>query len=165
MDTEVSTYIDDFPTYGITNYGRVINFRTGRDMILSPTMHGDLTVGLTRGGHQYRYSVKVLVARAYVPGETDEFNTPIQKDGDKLNLAADNIVWRPRWFALRYARQFTNPPQWYFFGPIKEVGGPEYETYMDAAIHNGILCSDIRDSIYNEKPVFPTGQMFIYLRK
>lgn len=163
MDDEIRKRIDDFPTYEITNYGRVINLRTGREMVLSPTLHGDLTVGLTRGGYQYRYSVKVLVARAFVPGESDSFNTPILLDNDKQNLYYENIVWRPRWFALRYTRQFTNTPSWYFFGPIQEVGGPEYETYMDAAIHNGILCIDIRNSIYAEIPVFPSGQMFVYL--
>lgn len=163
MLKEKQEYIEGFPTYMVSNYGVVTNLRTGREMVLSPTMNGDLTVGLTRGGHQYRFSVKGLVARTFVPGETDIFNTPVLLDGDKYNLHVDNIVWRPRWFAWKYSRQFSHPESWYFQGPIYETTEKVfYDSFMDAAVRNGILCSDIRLSIYNEKPVFPTGQMFAY---
>lgn len=163
-NTEFSEPIEDFPGYEISNHGRVYNLHKGREMILSPTMNGDLTVGLTRGGRQYRFSVKGLVARAFVEGESDEFNTPVLLDGNKYNLYFENIVWRPRWFAWKYARQFTNPQQWYLQGPIYEItDGVLYESFIDASVSNGILCSDIRTSIYHgELPVFPTTQVFSY---
>jgi hypothetical protein len=173
--------IDDFPGYEISNYGRVYNLRMRRMMVLSPTQHGDLTVGLTRDSYQYRYSVKGLVARAFCSFEylwakqievkafvynwSDTFNTPTLLDGDKHNLYFENIVWRPRWFAWRYSNQFTNPMPWYRFGPIQDVGsGIMYESYMEAAIENGILCSDIRRSIYEpNRLIFPTYQNFAYV--
>ena len=162
--TEISEPIEDFPGYEISNHGRVYNLHRSKEMVLSPTMNGDLTVGLTRGGRQYRFSVKGLVARAFVEGESDEFNTPVLLDGDKYNLYYENIVWRPRWFAWKYARQFSHPEAWYRQGPIYEVtDGVLYATFMEAAVLNGILCSDIRRSIYHgELQVFPTGQMFMY---
>lgn len=160
---EERTRIESFPGYEITNHGRVFNLHTGREMVLSPTQHGDLTVGLTKGGRQYRFSVKGLVARAFVEGETDVFNTPTLLDGDKYNLYFENIAWRPRWFAWKYSRQFSHPESWYSHGPIYEITEDTlYDTFIDAAIHNGLLCSDIRLSIYNEIEVFPTGQRFIY---
>jgi hypothetical protein len=181
---EVATPIFGFPTYEITNYGRVINLRTKRAMVLSPTMNGDLTVGLTKDGHQYRYSVKGLVARTYVSKEffsamgveskalvQDEsvsFNTPILLDGNKYNLYFENIVWRPRWFAWRYSNQFTEPKPWYAFGPIQDVDADiVYESYLAAAIENGLLCADIRRSIYepSRRMVYPTYQRFSYVNK
>ena len=85
-------------------------------------------------------------------------------DGDKHNLNSENIVWRPRWFAWKYSRQFTHPEVWYLFGPIQEIGGKLYDTYLVASIANGILCEDIMESIHtiDHKPVFPTRQQFIY---
>jgi hypothetical protein len=162
-DTEQFAPIDGFPGYEISNHGRVFNVHRGKEMVLSPTMNGDLTVGLTRGGRQYRFSVKGLVAREFVEGETEEFNTPCLLDGDKYNLYYKNIVWRPRWFAWKYSRQFSHPESWYTLGPLYEItDGVVYENYLDAAIKNGILCSYIRQSIYNETAVFPTNQMFVY---
>ena len=161
---EIGKPIQGFQNYEVTNRGNIFNTTTGRKMILSPTFNGDLTVGLTRDRHQYRYSVKGIVARAFVEGETELFNTPILLDDDKRNLDASNIVWRPRWFAYRYTQQFNNIRSWYFFGPVIDLKSmSEYKNYIDAAKDNGILCVDIMESIYNDRLVFPTHQKFAYV--
>ena len=161
---EQGKMIPGFPGYYVTNYGRIFNVLTGREMALSPTLQGDLTVGLVNRGHQYRREVKLLVAKAFVEGETELFNTPIQFDGDKSNLRASNITWRPRWFAWKYTRQFNERHNWYVHGPIVDLETfEEYPDYMAAAIENGILCADIRRSIYSNYHVFPTGQNFAYV--
>lgn len=155
--------VDGFPDYEISEFGRVFHRKNNREMILSPTQMGELTVGMYRGGVQYRRSVKVLVARAFVPGETELFNTPIQLDGDRGNLRADNIVWRPRWFAWKYTQQFTNPKVWYNNGPILEcVLNEVYSTILDAAVAHGSLCADIYGSIDTELAVFPGGENYVY---
>src|SRR6476620_5649106 len=100
--------VEGFEDYRVSNYGRVFNDYSGREMVLSPTMYGDLSVGMYRHGQQFRRSVKGLVARAFVPGEDDVFDTPILLDGDRHNLKSTNILWRPRWFALKYIRQITD---------------------------------------------------------
>jgi len=167
MDTivEYGRTIEGFPNYEITNRGRVFNIKTGREMVLSPTLAGDLTVGLTKNGYQHRFSVKCLVARVFVVGETEIFNTPILLDNDKHNLSSDNIVWRPRWFAWRYTRQFAEPHNWYFFGPlIDRVSMTQYANYQEAVMRNGLLYADIFESIYNDKLTFPTHQKFAYIQ-
>lgn len=157
--------ISEFPNYEISSSGRVFNRDTGREMVLSPTMQGDPTVGLVRDGIQYRRSVKVLVAEAFVPGQTDVFDTPIQLDGDKRNVTAENIVWRPRWFAWKYARQFSIvQPNWYFMGPIFDVvNSIQYKNIIEAAMATGSLCEDIHYSIINETHVFPLGERYVYM--
>jgi hypothetical protein len=161
---EIRKTIDDFPNYEVSNYGRFFNVRTGREMKLSPTMNGDLTVGLMKDGHQFRFSAKGIVARTFVEGENELFNTPILLDGDKLNLHVDNIVWRPRWFAWHYTRQFFNVPNWYFYGPIVDRATlREYRNYIEVAMTHGLLCQNIMESIYNGLLTFPTHQKFAYV--
>src|SRR5262245_25084412 len=98
MEQEVRKTIEEFPRYEITNLGRVFNRDTGREMVLSHNQYGIITVSMMKdvptrigefvsNGHiQRTRSVKSLVAKAFVPGETDKFNTPILLDGDKTNL-------------------------------------------------------------------------------
>lgn len=165
VEIEQTRPILGFPKYEVSNWGRVINIHTHRIMKLSPTSEGILTVGLMYGDRQYRRSVKVLVAKAFVPGETDVFNTPIQLDGDRENLRADNILWRPRPFAWEYHHQFENPPVWFFSGPVLDLeNGVTYKNILEASMANGILAKHIRRSVLNDIRVFPTGQHFIYTK-
>lgn len=162
---EIWASIRDFPGYAVSNYGEVINAEKDLRLILSPTQNGELTVGLRRDGHQYRRSVRVLVATEFVEGKTRIFNTAIILDGDRNNLRADNLVWRPRWFSCRYMHQFHDGNDWHRYGPIEDVTtGTVYADYLEAAVANGILCRDIRVSIYNGTPVWPTRQVFRYRR-
>lgn len=159
-----SKSIPEFPDYHVSSDGRVFNTNTGRDMVLSPTMQGELTVGMMRDGIQYRRSVKVLVAQAFVNGQTTVFDTPIQLDCDKYNLNANNIRWRPRWFAWKYSRQFSgNRPGWFFNGPVVDViNNLQYPTIFEASLVNGLLCEDVHFSILNGTLVFPTGEIYVY---
>lgn len=178
MDQEVRKVIPEFPRYEVTNYGRVFNRDTGREMVLCQNQFGIVTVGLmmdveydvdgsySHGYEQRTRSVKSLVARAFVPGETDKFNTPIQLDGNRENVRADNIMWRPRWFAIRYTRQMYNIQDWFFHGPVTDItNNVDYEDYFQAATTNGLLCKDIRLSVLNKKAVFPTGDQYRFLNR
>lgn len=157
--------IPEFPDYVILDLGVVIHIPSGRQMTCSLTENGDPTVGMTRDGVQYRRSVKVLVAEAFVPREDDGFDTPIQLDGSKLNLRADNILWRPRWFAWRYTAQFNGPyPEWYYTGPVVDVVRNQvYTNVMSAAMMCGILCQSIVDSVRDHTYVYPTEQLFTFV--
>jgi len=156
--------IPDFPGYMISSFGRVYNLRRNSWLSHSPTEHGELTVGLMRNSVQCRRSVKKLVARSFVEGETELFNTPIQLDNDKTNLHASNIQWRPRWFAWKYARQFVKAfPSWAYSGPVVNTEtGDVFETILDAAIMTGSLVLDIRWSLLNKTKVFPHGGVYSY---
>ncbi len=152
--------VPNFPQYEVSDRARFRNRETGRIMILTPNQFGDLTVGFTLEGKQYRRSAKVVVARAFCLGEDEKFNTAMLLDGDKNNILPYNIVWRPRWLAWEYHRQFTNQPIWYFHGPIVDRAGNEYGSIFEAAIMIGSLCSHIRQSIHNGTKVFPGGEIF-----
>lgn len=164
MANEEFLTIPEFPRYSVSNLGRVMNNRTRRIMAESPNQFGDLSVGLTDGRGQYRRSVRLLVARAFVPGENSKFNTSMLLDGNKLNLRSDNIVWRPRWLAWEYNRQFHTRYEWYDNGPIQDDYGNRYETIFEAAMDTGQLCVDIYGSLMDpDRRVFPSGARYRYV--
>ena len=153
--------IPDFPDYLISNHGEVVNKNSGRPISQSTTQKGVVKVGIVRGGTQYQRSVKVLVASAFVPGRDELLNTPIHLDGDPWNNRADNICWRPHWFAWRYTHQFSNVVDNDHLGPLRDIETRfRYLDVYEAAIVNGLLFVDIRKSIVTKEPVFPTFQVF-----
>lgn len=163
VDEEIFADIPEFPLYMVSNYGTVVHY-SSRIMTHSPTQYGDLTVGMMKDGRQYRRSVKVLVARAFVPGESRMFDTPILLDGDHLNLHHSNIVWRPRWFAVVYYQQFKSPPANADVGPIMNMHTEEiYDNVCEAAMATGSLIRDIRSSLLNQTRVFPDGSVYRFI--
>lgn len=158
---EIWSVIEMFPNYMISNYGIVLNHDSGRHIKESTNPRGTVKVGLVKGGVQYTRSVRLLVAEAFVPKERDGFDTPINLDGDQHNNVAWNIMWRPRWFAWKYFREFTNPPPSRTRGPVIDIETLEvYDTFSDAGMANGVLTADVWRSIYLKQPTFPTNQMF-----
>lgn len=153
--------IPEFVLYAVSNYGRVLNLKTDREMTYSPTQYGELTVGLMKNGKQRRRSVKRLVAETWVPGQSLHFDTPIQLDGNRANLHHSNIVWRPRWFAWKYHQQFDWMPEWVKLGPIIDhVTGRYHENILQCVVTTGTLYEDIRKSIDYGTPVFPDGGIY-----
>src|SRR3954463_11128186 len=117
--------IDGFPGYSISSYGRVRNDETDRILALTRNQHGVVQVGLMRDGLQYKRGVALLVARAFLdPPAIETFDTPINLDGDRCNNHIDNLMWRPRWFAVKFHQQFD--------GHIPKINEPIQE------IHTGL---------------------------
>jgi predicted GNAT superfamily acetyltransferase len=160
--------IEEFPRYSISNFGHVVNKATGRYMALTKNKAGIVKVGLMKDdGNQYQRSVKVLVAEAFVPGRDEVFNTPIQLDGDQTNLRADNIVWRPYWFAWKYTNQFEyiKPVHTNKRRRIMDVKTLElYQNVYEVATTHGLLFVDIWRSIHFHEPIFPTWQEFAFVK-
>lgn len=153
--------IRGFDNYYISNQGRVRNENRGRLVKMSLTGHGVVKVGLVREGTQYTRSVKVLVADAFVEGRSELFDTPMHLDSDQLNNTSDNLVWRPRWFAWKYTRQFTQADYYKPLGAILDTDDKTvYEDVIKAAVKNGLLFYDIARSVLENERVFPTWQMF-----
>lgn len=153
--------VEEFPTYKVSNYGDVLNHASGRVLKQSQTKAGLVKVGLVSGGVQYTRSVAVLVAEAFVLGRSDIFNTPIHMDGDQTNNRADNLMWRPRWFAWKYFRQFDEPRRGN--RAIVDIhSGREYKNLFEAATTHGLLTQDIAKAISLKAPVFPTKQYFVH---
>lgn len=158
--------IPDFPNYAVSDSGLVTNNATGRIMRLTLNQRGIVQVGLMKNHKQYKRSVALLVAQAFLPdpyiGEDSStpFDTVINLDGDRQNCHASNLAWRPRWFAIFYHQQFNRKvPQ--ILLPIRDINsGLVYETSREAAVRHGLLERDLVLSILNRTWVFPTYQYF-----
>lgn len=153
--------IDDFPNYSVSDEGVVRNEDTGRILTPSPNQHGLMQVGLMRNQVQYKRGVALLVAKVFLPPPVpDTFNTPINLDGDRTNNHYDNLMWRPRWFAIHYHRQFHNGKRG-FSEPIEEINtGEQFRNSLEAAIKYGLLDREIMIATLNRTYVWPTYQEF-----
>lgn len=155
--------IPSFHGYSVSDSGRVRNDDTGRLMVIKRNQHGVCHVGLYKHVKQHRRGVALLVANAFVSKldhEHKTFNTPIHLDGDRSNNRAENLMWRPTWFAQKYTRQF-NSNQLGIDEPIIEVNTQErFENSWAAVKTYGLLNNEIMMAIANRTYVWPTYQEF-----
>jgi hypothetical protein len=157
--------IYDFTDYSVSTLGRIRNDRRDRLIRQSMSTRGVAKVGLYRDGIQYTRSVKVIVAETFVGGRTEKFDTAMLLDGDPFNNRVDNLVWRPRWFCWKYASQFLLFDKYVDKGPISDRKTEEvYDNVVQAAMINGLLVREIMISLVNKTPVFPTWQVFDWVR-
>lgn len=151
----------EFPGYSVSNTGLVRNEETGRMMTRHVNQRGIVNVSFNRAANQYKRSVSVLVATAFVTtARSQSFDTPINLDGDRLNNNADNLLWRPRWYALRYFQQFHTDRR-SIDRPIEELRtGEVFKSSWEAAVQFGVLDLEIVNSVANKTYVWPTYQRF-----
>lgn len=148
--------------YSVSRLGDVRNDRRGS--MLRPTMNqgGIVYIGLKQKDRQIKRALARLVADAFLPDPpTDFFDTPIHLDGDPWNNRWDNLAWRPRWFAVKYKKQFNKAYQnriWGFFEDVET--GQGYSDSYEIAIRNGLLENEVVLGILNKTPVWPTYQEF-----
>lgn len=153
--------IDFFPGYSVSDQGRVRADKTGRILSLSENQYGLIHVGLMKDGVQYHRSVPLLVARAFLLQDNELFDTPINLDGDRHNNRLENLLWRPRWFAIRYNQQFRQPYENPITSRIVDLKtGETSENSMECAQRYGLLEQDLVLSILNRTYVWPTYQEF-----
>lgn len=157
--------IDHFPEYSVSNFGKIRSNKSGRLLSMSPNQFGVVQVGLMKDGIQYHRSVPLLVAKAFLPIRQGPFDTPINLDGDRLNNHVDNLVWRPRWFAIKYNRQFRFPYPDRIDRPIiDKKTGEVSNNSIDCAMRYGLLEEEIVISILTRTYVWPTYQEFQIVR-
>lgn len=160
--------ISNFPGYSVSSWGRVRRDIT--NTYVTPTSKSEdglVMVGLMKWSEEQHRSIQrkrslpLLVASAFVgnprPGV---FDTPINRDGDRTNNFADNLLWRPLWFARQYIRQFVVPHATYDDEIVDVETHITYKNTYSAAIHHGLLEQEIVMSMHNNTYVFPTGQIF-----
>jgi len=153
--------IELFDDYSVSNFGRVRSDKSGRILSLNENQFGVVQVGLMRDGVQYHRSVPLLVAKSFIIQPSGPFDTPINLDGDRTNNHVDNLVWRPRWFAVKYNRQFRYPYENPILVPVVDLKtGEVSENSFEAAKRYGLLEQDLVLSILNRTYVWPTYQEF-----
>lgn len=156
----------DFPNYAVSDLGRVMN--TFTDLVKHPSKNqqGILMVNFSIKNQQHVRSVAVLVASTFLDNipRPDHFDTPIHLDGNKENCRADNLAWRPRWFAVKYHKQFNPWERTHRYGfrqPVRNVETEEvFPTSWEAATYYGILDFEILLAVQNHTVVFPINQRF-----
>lgn len=154
--------IGQFPGYSVSNLGSIRNDQTDRLMSQCVNNRGISTVGLVKSKTQYRRSVPLLVAQAFIPrSKTEqEFDTPINLDGDRRNNAVSNLLWRPRYFALRYIAQFQQDAPC-FSRPVEIIEtGEQFNTSWEAATSLGVLDREIAISVMTKNFVWPIFKHF-----
>jgi hypothetical protein len=157
--------IQNFENYSVSDWGRVRSEKSGRILALSQNQFDVVYVGLVRDGKQYHRSVPLLVANAFIPRQFEPYDTPINLSGDRWNNSVSNLVWRPRWFAIKYNQQFKFPYEYPIIYPIEDIKtGEVSQDSFDCARRYGLLEKDLVLSILNRTYVWPTYQQFRVVR-
>ncbi len=150
-----------FPGYSVSDTGFIMNDKTGRLLAQLKNQGGIINVGLVRNGIQYKRSVALLVAEAFIlTAKSLTFDTPINLDGDRSNNTVVNLVWRPRWFAIKYFQQFNRNPIGYNKSIEEMKTHEKFESLWEAAITFGLLEIDLFKSLLDKTDVWPTYQRF-----
>lgn len=158
---EIWKPIENFLDYSVSSFGNIRADRTDRILALNQNQYGLVYVGMVRDGKQFHRSVPLLVANAFIPRKLEAFDTPINKDGDRWNNHVENLVWRPRWFAVKYNQQFRYPYIFHIPFEVQDIhSGEVCKNSMDCAKRYGLLESDVVLSIANQTVVWPTYQRF-----
>jgi NUMOD4 motif len=158
--------IEEFPDYMVSDLGRVANRSTGQLLTMSLVQYGVPTVGLMRDDKQHRRSVPMLVAKTFLPAPPrEDFDTPIHLDGNRSNCKADNLMWRPRWFAIRFHRErrIGQYEEW----PVlvqNQNTGEVFRSIKECARVYGLLETELHLGIANKEPVFPEGAYFRFIQ-
>lgn len=159
---ELWSPIPEFPNYEVSSYGEVRNVVTGHILVLRMNQFGVVYVPLWRDGEQYSRSIARLVATAFVPVPFEAYDTPINVDGDRTHNHVDNLLWRPRWFAVKYNRQFREPlSSIHIPFPFRDIAtGEVTDNSLECARAYGLLERDVVFCYLNRMPVWPTYQEF-----
>lgn len=156
--------IESFKDYSVSNLGRVKNDVTGRVLAVVRDRNGSTSVGLFKDRHLHRRSLSLLVATAFLKEPRERsFNCPINLDGNRSNNQVDNLMWRPRWFAIKYTRQFHDEWSHYpdYIYPVEEVNTKQrFDSCWEASTTQGILVHDVHLSTETDLCVWPTRQTF-----
>lgn len=153
--------VPSFPGYSINPAGEVRRDANGRVLQVRVNQYGVPYVGLMRNWCQCLRSLPRLVALAFVPQPSSHFDTPINLNGDRTNCHASNLLWRPRWYAVRYTQQFQRRYERPIDAPIRETDtGEVFKNSFVAACTFGLLESQLVESIHARTFAWPTYQHF-----
>ena len=155
--------VEEIPNYDVSDRGNVYNTKTNRMMRISTTSFGHAKINLTaENGQQFTRSVAQLVAVAFVEPPTGRCDQVVVLDGDFTNLSAENLVWRPTWYAYQYTRQLkTQQFAHYCNLPIRNVStGVVYPSVVAAGMAEGLLFTDVWRSTYTGDTIFPNWSLF-----
>lgn len=154
----------EYPGYSVSDLGRFRNDNSGVLLRTTEFEHRRSYIGLMKDGIQVKRSPSKIVAETFLPKpKHPSFTTAIHFDGDFGNCRADNLDWRPRWFAIRHAEQFRKEMPEYPQGVRDIKTGELYNDAWAVVFQFGLLFMDVVISISNKTYVFPTMQTFEWI--
>lgn len=153
--------VEGFPEYSVNRAGEVRRDSSGRVLASKVNQDGVVYVGMMRDGRQRQRSIARLVATTFIPRRRGPMDTPVNKNGDRYDNNVENLVWRPRWYAVEYYRQLRQPYDKPITVPIMDLEtGERYRNSWDCALANGLLEKDVVLSILNRTYTAITFQRF-----
>lgn len=164
---ETWTELEEFPNYVINTNGEIVNMKWGgRPLQHSRNQQGLPKVTLIRDGRPITRSPARLVAETFIPEDREAFDTPIHLDGDRMNCSTDNLMWRPRWFAIKYHKQFMFDIFHTDLAHRVDIeSGEHYYGLKEVCMKNGLYYFDVEKSCVEETFVPITFQEFRYVWK
>lgn len=147
-----------YPNYQVNTEGVIVRLHpVHREMRPYTLPDGSLGVKLSNHEGQKQHLVRRLVAEAFCSRFNHLCDSVIHKDDNKLNVNAENLEWRPRWFAWKYSRQFREPTleEWHQIAVMNEVTGRVYSNVIEAGIQDGCLWREIWNYANTGDYVFP----------
>jgi len=154
--------IAEFPKYRISDQGRIESLKSRRILVPSTNQQGQLKVNLLRDGETYTRSVNQLVGKTFMePPKRNDFISLIHRDGNRWNCSVENMLWRPRYFAIKYHLQFDTQAFKTSHIPVREVKTrQEFSRIQEASMLYGLLFSEILAASHARTYVWPTYQFF-----
>jgi hypothetical protein len=150
--------LPDYRGHEVSIHGQVRNKSNGRLMGTSTNQTGTryVTMRNTTLGKTENKSLAALMAEIFCPyqGEITLWggvnDTVLRRDGDQENVAASNLVWAPRWFAIAFHQQ-VNDPKWNQRKRIVDGNHKIYRSYAHAASETVALPNAIEYAVrYND---------------
>lgn len=166
MSIEDAKTIEGFPDYLIDREGSVYTRASGLRRKASPTQQGAMKITLFRDGRAYTKSLSLLVAKAWLYNDHDPeiYDTPIHLDNNPANNHVENLAWRPRWFAVKYQRQYWNEEYRYARTRVQDIKtGEIFNSLLDVCQRHGLLFMDVLRSCARGDSVFPSWKEFRFL--
>lgn len=160
--------IHGFSNYSVSDEGEVFNHNTDHFCSQSPGTGGGVRVNLMDDrGVPHTRSVKTLVAKAFLePSENPAFETSMILNGDPWDIRPENLVWRPRWYVMKWAQQWDRKqpsPESYMGDRVyNQTKGIIYENIHRAGIADGVLWEHIEESIKYADPVLMLGYVYYW---
>jgi hypothetical protein len=150
LEDEVWHVIHEFPSYMISNYGRVKKTDSVNARQIAVNERGfPIIVLFGKGGGEsktrYLRQINKLVAEAFLelpayPDETSVWHI----DGNLENCRADNLKWETRSRVLEWNEMNRKKDPQYNTGPVRNTRtGKEYENAFECAMDEGRIESDI----------------------
>lgn len=155
-----------FPGYWVSNRGYIKHERSQARLRPQINQGGTVYVSLNKDNRAYNRGLAKLVAETFLPTpESEDFDTPINLNGDRLDCRAENLMWRPYYFARRYHQQF-NGERTDFNNPVfLPETNTHFDSVWDAAVTYGLLVRDILLKTYVHESVWPGNHRFQFVSR